>query len=509
MILSRRDLLAGTAATASALSLGLSPSELLAAAPPAGKQAASFYRYKVGDFEVTQIADGARTFPMPDQFVVNQKKEDALKAAEEAYLPKGQVTIVFNPMVINTGSKLVLIDTGNGLGAFDQTKGAVGQLNANMQAAGIDPKAIDIVLISHFHGDHMNGLKKADGSLVYPNAEVKVPSVEQKFWADESNASKTQRLQQAELPEREEGVRRYQGDRIRLGQGSRARYHGDRHAGAHARPHLVCRLIGQRQAAGAVRRDKHLDVRRTPRLARHVRQRSGAGADDAAQVLRHGGRREAAGRGLSFLVPVAWPYRKGRRRIPAGAGRLESDDLSHEGRDHMANISRRSALLGTAAATCVTALASPVWAAAPAAGKQAPGFYRYKVGDVEVTVITDGVIRAPLPADFVSNTKIEDVKAALTDLHMSPDIFNNTYTPVVLNTGGKLVLIDTGVGRGGLQRHQGHRGPAPEQPRGGRTEAGVDRYGRDLALSRRPHERPVARRQLDQLPERRNPRAGE
>jgi glyoxylase-like metal-dependent hydrolase (beta-lactamase superfamily II) len=93
-------------------------------------------------------------------------------------------------MVINTGSKLVLIDTGNGLGAYDQTKGAVGQFNANMQAAGIDPKTIDIVLISHFHGDHIGGLKKADGSLVYPNAEVKVPSVEQKFWADDANASK-------------------------------------------------------------------------------------------------------------------------------------------------------------------------------------------------------------------------------------------------------------------------------------------------------------------------------
>ena len=130
-LLTRRELFAGTAATAAALSLGLTPSKIFAAAPPAGKQAASFYRYKVGDFEVTQIADGARTFPMPDTFVVNQKKDDALKAAEEAYIPKGQVTIVFNPMVINTGSKLVLIDTGNGLGAYDQTKGAVGQLNSH------------------------------------------------------------------------------------------------------------------------------------------------------------------------------------------------------------------------------------------------------------------------------------------------------------------------------------------------------------------------------------------
>src|SRR4029077_69205 len=90
--LSRRDFLTSTAATTAALSLGLAPSDIWAAAPPVGKQAAGFYRYKVGDFEVTQLVDGARTFPMPDQFVVNQKKEDALAAAEAAYLPKGQVT---------------------------------------------------------------------------------------------------------------------------------------------------------------------------------------------------------------------------------------------------------------------------------------------------------------------------------------------------------------------------------------------------------------------------------
>ena len=191
--LTRRELLAGTAATTAALSMGLTPSELHAATPLAGKQAPGFYRYKVGDFEVTQIADGARTFPMPDTFVVNQKKEDALAAAEAAYMPKGQVTIPFNPMVINTGSKLVVIDTGNGLGAFEQSKGVVGQMNANMTAAGIDPKNVDIVVVSHFHGDHMNGLKKADGSLVYPNAEIMVPAAEWAFWMDSANEGKADR----------------------------------------------------------------------------------------------------------------------------------------------------------------------------------------------------------------------------------------------------------------------------------------------------------------------------
>ena len=79
MQLTRRSLLAGSAAAGAALSLG---SPVRAAAPVAGKQAPGFYRYKVGDYEVTQIADGARTFPMPDGFVVNAKKEEALAAAE-------------------------------------------------------------------------------------------------------------------------------------------------------------------------------------------------------------------------------------------------------------------------------------------------------------------------------------------------------------------------------------------------------------------------------------------
>jgi glyoxylase-like metal-dependent hydrolase (beta-lactamase superfamily II) len=198
--LARREFLTGTAATTAALYMGLTPSELRAAAPAVGKQNAGFYRYKIGDFEVTQLADGARTFPMPDTFVVNQKKEDALAAAEAGYMPKGQVTVPFNPMVVNTGSKLVVIDTGNGLGAFEQSKGVVGQMNANMTAAGIDPNNVDIVVVSHFHGDHMNGLKKADGSPVYPKAEIMVPAAEHAFWSDEANASKANGFNKPNFP---------------------------------------------------------------------------------------------------------------------------------------------------------------------------------------------------------------------------------------------------------------------------------------------------------------------
>ena len=60
--------------------------------------------------------------------------------------------------MINTGGKLIVIDTGNGPVAKANSKGANGLFAANMVAAGFDPKAVDMVVISHFHGDHVNGL---------------------------------------------------------------------------------------------------------------------------------------------------------------------------------------------------------------------------------------------------------------------------------------------------------------------------------------------------------------
>src|SRR4029079_2333372 len=153
---------------------------------PAGKQAPGVYRYKVGEFECTSVSDGARTFPMPDGFVKNVSKEQALAAAEAAYMPKGMVTVPFNPQLINTGSKLVLIDCGFGPGAGP----TVGLMTGNLIAAGIDPKSIDMVIMSHLHPDHTNGIKAADGSLAFPNAEIKVPAQDWAFWMSDENAAK-------------------------------------------------------------------------------------------------------------------------------------------------------------------------------------------------------------------------------------------------------------------------------------------------------------------------------
>ena len=92
--------------------------------------------------------------------------------------------------MINTGGKLVVIDTGNGPVANVNSKGAAGQFVANMIAAGFDPKAVDMVVISHFHGDHVNGLLASDGTPAFPNAEVLVPATEWKFWMDDGEMSR-------------------------------------------------------------------------------------------------------------------------------------------------------------------------------------------------------------------------------------------------------------------------------------------------------------------------------
>src|SRR5262245_8176151 len=180
--LTRRGLIAGVGATGAALAL---PPGAFAGTPAAGKQVPSFYRSKLGDFELTVVSDGARPIPLPPRFVLNVPNEEVLKAAEAAYMPKGTVFAPFNPMVINTGAKLVLIDTGYG-----PISPTVGLLPATMAAAGIDPKAIDIVLISHMHGDHILGLKTPDGALAFPNAEIKVPSVDWTFWTSDENEQK-------------------------------------------------------------------------------------------------------------------------------------------------------------------------------------------------------------------------------------------------------------------------------------------------------------------------------
>jgi len=194
--LTRRTILAGTAAVVAGSS-GSIPTQ--AAAPPAGKQAPGFYRYKVGSHEVTVLTDGARSFQLTESYVTNAPIAEVRKALAEAYLPPDKMIHHYAPIVINSGAKLILIDTGSGPGALKQTNGELGQLPQNLAAAGIKLTDIDAVVISHFHGDHVNGLLDESNKLAFPNAEVLVPATEWKFWMDDGEMSRASKGRMEDL----------------------------------------------------------------------------------------------------------------------------------------------------------------------------------------------------------------------------------------------------------------------------------------------------------------------
>ena len=181
--LTRRTLLSGAAAIALGPIAPYAPAR--AAVPAAGKQVPGFYRYKVGDYEITALNDGVWNLELKDGFVKNAAFPDVQKALADAFQPTNVVRIPLTALAVNTGSKLILIDTGTGARVFP----TAGTYMDNLAAAGIDPKSVDSVIISHFHPDHINGLRLKDDSLTFPNAEIQVPAPEWAFWMDDGKMS--------------------------------------------------------------------------------------------------------------------------------------------------------------------------------------------------------------------------------------------------------------------------------------------------------------------------------
>ena len=184
----RRTLLASTLA-ATALAGSGAPARA-AEAVPGGAQAPGFYRYRVGDVRVTAVTDGANTLPLPERFVLNADRAAVSAALTADFRDGANLTVPFTPLVIETGGRRVVIDTGNGEAAFQKSGGAVGQFHANLKAAGFDRGAIDAVVISHFHGDHVNGLLNPAGKPAFPNAEIHVPEAEWAYWMDDGAMSR-------------------------------------------------------------------------------------------------------------------------------------------------------------------------------------------------------------------------------------------------------------------------------------------------------------------------------
>jgi len=174
----RRNLF-GTAAAATLAASSTARAE----APPANTVAPGVYRYKVGSYELTALYDGIWYRPINDEFIRNAPFAEVEQALDAAFMPHDKLATPFTTLIVNTGKKLVLIDTGTG----GQIAPSAGALRTNLAAAGIDPKAVDQIVISHFHPDHINGIKDKDNALIFPNAELMVPAPEWAYWIDDGN----------------------------------------------------------------------------------------------------------------------------------------------------------------------------------------------------------------------------------------------------------------------------------------------------------------------------------
>jgi glyoxylase-like metal-dependent hydrolase (beta-lactamase superfamily II) len=143
-------------------------------------QAPAYYRLMVGDFEVTAISDGTVKLPMLK--LLTNAKPEKLSAALKAGFLKETVETSVNTYLVNTGNKLVLIDTG-AAGLFGPT---LGNLLSNLKASGYQPEQIDEIYITHMHADHVGGLM-AGAALAFPNAVLRIDKADTDFWLSVEN----------------------------------------------------------------------------------------------------------------------------------------------------------------------------------------------------------------------------------------------------------------------------------------------------------------------------------
>ncbi len=145
-----------------------------------------YRRFGIGSFEVTTLFDGGRPGDGPHPtFGADQDAAAVAELLEENFLPTNRFVNGFTPTLVRAGSELVLFDTG--LGANGRGNG-LGQMRERLQAAGHAPEDVTIVVLTHFHGDHIGGLME-DGAPAFPNARYVMGQAEYDFWTAEERLS--------------------------------------------------------------------------------------------------------------------------------------------------------------------------------------------------------------------------------------------------------------------------------------------------------------------------------
>ncbi|QTN19589.1 MBL fold metallo-hydrolase [Brevundimonas sp. AJA228-03] len=135
-------------------------------------------RFRIGSLEAISLRDGTLVVPNDNKVLgVGRTPQEVAAVLTGAGAPGDSISLSIQPLLVRTGERLVLIDTGVGSGLG----GAGGKLQASLTAAGVDPADITEVLISHSHGDHVGGLVGAEGQLLFPNAVIRIEANEWDF----------------------------------------------------------------------------------------------------------------------------------------------------------------------------------------------------------------------------------------------------------------------------------------------------------------------------------------
>jgi glyoxylase-like metal-dependent hydrolase (beta-lactamase superfamily II) len=154
-----------------------------AAAPQVKTQAPGWYRMMIGDIEVTALLDGVIHLE-PTKLLTNTRPKDVSALLAKSFLSESVPTSV-NAYLLNTGEKLVLVDAG----AATLFGPGLDQLHANLKASGYQPEQVDVVVITHLHGDHIGGLLQ-NGQIAFPNATVMADRHDADFWLSAANLEK-------------------------------------------------------------------------------------------------------------------------------------------------------------------------------------------------------------------------------------------------------------------------------------------------------------------------------
>lgn len=173
-LFTRRQALASTAVlplAAGAATQGQAAAEMKGGSSP------TFNRFTLGDFEVTALLGGTRTVEGPQAiFGMNVTPEEFAEVSAKNFIPTDKAQFFFTPTVVNTGSELILFDTGL----------SPASITAALGAAGYSPDQVDTVILTHMHGDHVGGLME-DGKETFTNARYIAGAEEHNYWSGVAN----------------------------------------------------------------------------------------------------------------------------------------------------------------------------------------------------------------------------------------------------------------------------------------------------------------------------------